>query len=79
MKKVIEYMRPSFSLLFLGVTIKFIGALMDLFLPWVLSHLIDHNLSQSLSIMIVSTYTVLPTIITRYILLDKKVVRGNHA
>ena len=41
MKKVIEYMRPSFSLLFLGVTIKFIGALMDLFLPWVLSHLID--------------------------------------
>ena len=41
MKKVIEYMRPSFFLLFLGVTIKFIGALMDLFLPWVLSHLID--------------------------------------
>ena len=41
MKKVIEYMRPSFSLLFLGVTIKFIGALMDLFLPWVLSHIID--------------------------------------
>ena len=34
-------MRPSFSLLFLGVTIKFIGALMDLFLPWVLSHIID--------------------------------------
>ena len=41
MKKVIKYMRPSFFLLFLGVTIKFIGALMDLFLPWVLSHLID--------------------------------------
>lgn len=41
MRKVIEYMRPSFSLLFLGVTIKFIGALMDLFLPWVLSHIID--------------------------------------
>ena len=41
MKKVIEYMRPSFGLLFLGITIKFVGALMDLFLPWVLSHLID--------------------------------------
>ena len=41
MKKVFGYLRPYIPKMTLGVTIKFIGTIMDLFLPWILSYLID--------------------------------------
>ena len=41
MKHLLQTMRPYFGRMSLGVLIKFVGALMDLFLPWILSHLID--------------------------------------
>lgn len=41
MKKVFFYLRPHVPKMVLGVTIKFIGTIMDLFLPWILSFLID--------------------------------------
>ena len=41
MKKIFFYLRPHLSRMTLGVIIKFIGTIMDLFLPWILSHLID--------------------------------------
>ncbi|MBQ4344051.1 MAG: ABC transporter ATP-binding protein, partial [Erysipelotrichaceae bacterium] len=41
MNHLLQTMRPYFPKMSLGIFIKFIGALMDLFLPWILSHLID--------------------------------------
>lgn len=41
MKKVFLYLHPYVPRMTLGVTIKFIGTIMDLFLPWILSYLID--------------------------------------
>lgn len=41
MKKVFFYLRPHVPRMILGVTIKFTGTIMDLFLPWILSYLID--------------------------------------
>lgn len=41
MKKVFIYLRPYVPRMILGVTIKFVGTIMDLFLPWILSYLID--------------------------------------
>lgn len=41
MKKIMHYLRPYVSLMCLGLTIKFIGTLMDLALPWILSYIID--------------------------------------
>ena len=41
MKKVFFYLRPHVPKMVLCVTIKFIGTIMDLFLPWILSFLID--------------------------------------
>ena len=41
MKKVFFYLRPYVPRMTLGVTIKFVGTIMDLFLPWILSYLID--------------------------------------
>ena len=41
MRKVIEYLRPYFGLMGLGVIIKLTGTIMDLFLPSILSHIID--------------------------------------
>lgn len=41
MKKVFFYLRPYVPRMCLGVTIKFIGTIMDLFLPWILSYMID--------------------------------------
>lgn len=40
-KKVFFYLRPHVPRMILGVTIKFTGTIMDLFLPWILSYLID--------------------------------------
>ena len=41
MRRLIEYIRPHFKKMSLGIFIKFIGAIMDLLLPWILSYLID--------------------------------------
>ena len=41
MKKIFEYIKPNLPILFVGISIKFAGSLVDLFLPWILSYLID--------------------------------------
>ncbi len=41
MKKIFEYIKPNFLILMAGISIKFAGSLVDLFLPWILSYLID--------------------------------------
>lgn len=41
MKLYIKYLRPLFGRLAIGVTIKFLGTIMDLFLPWILAYIID--------------------------------------
>ena len=40
-EKSLFYLRPYVPRMTLGVTIKFVGTIMDLFLPWILSYLID--------------------------------------
>ncbi len=40
MKRIFVYLRPHVPRMILGVIIKFIGTIMDLFLPWILSHMI---------------------------------------
>lgn len=46
MRKFIEYLRPYFSRMLLGLTIKFTGTIMDLLLPWILAHMIDYIVPQ---------------------------------
>lgn len=41
MKTVGKYLHPYIMRMILGVTIKFIGTMMDLVLPWILSYVID--------------------------------------
>ena len=41
MKKVIEYLRPFFKRMSVGLSIKFAGSIMDLLLPWILAYLVD--------------------------------------
>lgn len=41
MKKIMVYLRPYVPRMTLGFIVKFIGTIMDLFLPWILSYLID--------------------------------------
>lgn len=41
MRKVFQYLRPYAGKMSLGLVIKFIGTIMDLLLPWILSFLID--------------------------------------
>ncbi len=41
MKMIFHYLKPFVPRMSLGLTIKFIGAVMDLLLPWILSHIID--------------------------------------
>ena len=41
MKKLLYYIKPHAGKMTLGFTIKVIGTLMDLFLPWILSFIID--------------------------------------
>ena len=42
MKKILGYLKPYIGRMSLGVTIKFIGTIMDLFIPWILAHIIDN-------------------------------------
>ena len=41
MKYIISYVRPFFKKMLLGFTVKFGGTIMDLFLPMLLSTIID--------------------------------------
>lgn len=41
MRKVIEYLKPQFAWMCFGISIKFVGAIMDLVIPWILAHLLD--------------------------------------
>ena len=41
MKTVFFYLKPYFLRMLLGMTVKFTGTIMELFLPWLLSKLID--------------------------------------
>ena len=41
MRMIFRYLRPFVPRMSLGLTIKFIGSVMDLLLPWILSYMID--------------------------------------
>lgn len=41
MTKITTYLKPYCFRMFVGFVIKFIGTIMDLFIPWILSHMID--------------------------------------
>lgn len=41
MKDFIDYLRPYFGRMSLGLFIKFIGTMMDLIIPWILAYIID--------------------------------------
>ena len=41
MKKLLHYIRPHAGFMTIGFVIKVVGTFMDLFLPWILSYLID--------------------------------------
>lgn len=42
MKLLVKYLRPYVGRMSFGLVIKTIGTIMDLFLPWILSHIIDN-------------------------------------
>ena len=41
MKIVLHYIKPFIPRMSLGIFIKFVGAVMELLLPWILSYLVD--------------------------------------
>ena len=41
MKRMFPYIRPLLSRMIVGMTVKFGGSIMDLFLPWILAYVID--------------------------------------
>jgi ATP-binding cassette subfamily B protein len=43
---IARYIKPSLSRMSLGVTIKFLGTVADLFLPWILAYMIDKVVPQ---------------------------------
>ncbi len=42
----LKYLRPFFKRMAIGTTIKFLGTIMDLFLPWILAYIIDSVIPQ---------------------------------
>lgn len=42
MKKIYPYIKPHIFAMIMGVTIKFAGTIMDLFIPYILAHIIDN-------------------------------------
>lgn len=46
MKMLLRYLKPFIPRMSLGLTIKFIGSVMDLLLPWMLSRIIDEVVPQ---------------------------------
>ena len=41
MKRIGGYLKPYIAAIALGLSCKFIGTIAELFLPWILSHMID--------------------------------------
>ncbi len=41
MRKILQYLKPHVPRMSVGLTIKFIGTIMDLLLPWILAYMID--------------------------------------
>lgn len=46
MKKILEYVKPYWGRISIGLVIKVIGTLMDLAIPYVLSYIVDHLLEK---------------------------------
>lgn len=46
MKKILHYLKPYVPRMSLGLSIKFIGTITDLLLPWILSYMIDEVVPQ---------------------------------
>ncbi len=46
MKKLLSYLKPYVPKMIVGLIIKFTGTIMDLLLPWILSHTIDNIIPQ---------------------------------
>ena len=46
MRTIFRYLKPYVPRMSLGLTIKFIGTIMDLLLPWILSYMIDDVVPQ---------------------------------
>lgn len=42
MKRILGYLKPYIGRMIMGFTIKFMGTIMDLFLPWILAYIIDN-------------------------------------
>ena len=42
MRRILEFVRPHYAKMAVGLSIKFVGTIMELFLPWILSHMIDN-------------------------------------
>ena len=42
MKRILGYLKPYIGRMVMGFTIKFMGTIMDLFLPWILAYIIDN-------------------------------------
>lgn len=47
MKRMLDYFKPYYGRMAIGLSIKFIGTIMDLFLPWILAHMIDDIVPQN--------------------------------
>jgi ATP-binding cassette subfamily B protein len=47
MKLIIKYIRPYLGRMSLGLVIKFFGTIMDLFLPYILAHIIDNVIPKN--------------------------------
>ena len=46
MQTIIAYCKPYFLRMSGGLAVKFVGTIMDLFLPWILAYMIDHVVPQ---------------------------------
>ena len=42
MRRILEFIKPHYGRMAVGLSIKFIGTIMELFLPWILSYMIDN-------------------------------------
>ena len=42
LRRILRYVRPYMKRVAGGMTCKFLGTIMDLFLPWLLAHVLDH-------------------------------------
>ena len=52
MKKIFSYLRPYFARMSIGLSIKFIGTILDLSLPWILARIIDDVIPQNDMVLI---------------------------